>query len=487
MTATLAPLPAGTDDVVMRKLFPEPDPFLTDPVGWVENQGGFLWSMQRKVAESVAANRYTCVPSAHDTGKSFSAAQFVAWWLDVHPAGEAFAVTTAPTTAQVEAILWREISRAQKRASLPGRITLDAKWYMPVDGGDELVAYGRKPADYDQAAFQGIHARYVLIVIDEACGVPKNLFDAVDSLATNTNARVLAIGNPDDPATHFADIAAPGSGWNTIHISVFDTPNFTGERVPDYLPELLVGQEWVEERKRRWGETSPLYVSKVLGQFPDVSDDTLISPKLIREAQQRELPGMARGQFGADIADQGADETTLYRNRGGVIRFVYRAHKDTPMATAGKIKRHLDETPGVPVQVDSIGVGSGVLDRLVEQALPAHPFNAANSAYDPIHYKNRRAEAWWGMRTLFEEGLIDLDPDDDELAAQLGSIKYKVDSAGRIQIESKEEMKKRGLPSPDRADGAMMSCVPVPSTPTPDPDVDQEAGDLTSDLLERAM
>jgi hypothetical protein len=131
------------------------------------------------------------------------------WWIDVHPPGEAFVVTTAPTTPQVEAILWRYMGNAHKKGGLPGRITLDAKWYI----GNELVAYGRKPADYDPAAFQGIHARYVLVIIDEAGGVPKSIFDAVDALATNVDARVVAVGNPDDPASHFATICKPGSGW----------------------------------------------------------------------------------------------------------------------------------------------------------------------------------------------------------------------------------------------------------------------------------
>ena len=121
---------------------------------------------------------------------------------------------------QVEAILWRYMGNAHKKAGLPGRITLDAKWYI----GNELVAYGRKPADYDPAAFQGIHARYVLVIIDEAGGVPKSIFDAVDALATNSNARVVAVGNPDDPASHFATICKPGSGWHVETISAFDTP-----------------------------------------------------------------------------------------------------------------------------------------------------------------------------------------------------------------------------------------------------------------------
>lgn len=162
---------------------PDEDPHRTDPVGWVtERLGEHLWSRQREIAESVRDNRYTAVPSCHDSGKSFLASRLAAWWITVHPPGEAFVVTTAPTTAQVNAILWREIRKAHVKGRLAGRLTLDANWYLP---GEQLVAYGRKPQDYDPAGFQGIHARYILIVIDEACGVPRVLFDAVDSLATN--------------------------------------------------------------------------------------------------------------------------------------------------------------------------------------------------------------------------------------------------------------------------------------------------------------
>src|SRR5688572_28912734 len=144
------------------------------------------------------------------------------------------------------------MGNAHKKGGLPGRITLDAKWYI----GNELVAYGRKPADYDPAAFQGIHARYVLVIIDEAGGVPKSIFDAVDALATNIDARVVAVGNPDDPASHFATICRPGSGWHVETISAFDTPAYTGEKVPEELLPLLVSPEWVEERKLRWGVTA---------------------------------------------------------------------------------------------------------------------------------------------------------------------------------------------------------------------------------------
>lgn len=484
-SATLVP---GTTDRVLARLFPQPDPFADDPVGWVDERlREFLWSKQREVARSVVHHRYTAVPSAHDTGKSFSASRLIAWWIGSHPAGSAFAVSTAPTATQVEVILWREIGRAHRKGDLPGRITSGAvpMWKL----GDEIVAYGRKPQDLTSpedaaAAFQGVHAPYVLVVLDEAGGIPKWLWDAVDTLVTNENARVLAIGNPDNPASQFEKVCRPGSGWNVIPISAFDTPAFTGEDVPEDLLQVLVSQTWVDERKRRWGESSSLYTSKVLGRFPEETEDTVIAPSLIAKAQLNStLPGLELGQYGADIADQGHDRTVIYRNRGGVVRLVSVLPRQTTMKTAGGLKRLILETKlEVPMWVDGIGVGAGVLDRLREQDLPVRGFIASERARNPRKFANRRAEAWWGARTLFEEGLIDLDPADEDLAAQLSGPKWHNDSAGRIVIESKKDMAKRGLPSPDHADAFVMSLLAPPVS-----GLDLPADDHTSDLLERSF
>lgn len=485
---TRTQLPAGTDQVVLRRLWPEPSKYLHDPAGWIDARlHEHLWSKQREIAQSIVDHRYTAVQSCHSAGKSYMGSRIACWWLAEHKQGEAFAVTTAPSQTQVDAILWREIRRAHRKGDLAGRITLDAHWYM---GDNELVAYGRKPADYIDAekaatAFQGIHDPFVLVILDEACGIPEWLWTAVDSLATNEDARVLAIGNPDDPASHFAKVCAPGSGWHNIQISAFDTPNFTGEQVPDELRRDLVGKVWVEERRKRWGETSPLFVSKVLGEFPDVASDTLISPALIRAAQERELPGLGHGRFGVDVARLGSDETAIYRNRDGVIRLEHIAHKQDTMRTAGEVAKRIDEYKDeVPAVIDVIGIGAGVFDRLREQGYPVHAFDAAGKAHNPQRFKNRRAEAWWAMRILFEDELIDLDPEDDELAAQLGSIKGWVDSTGRMVIETKDQMRKRGLPSPDRADAVVMSTVAPPVIDSFD---DQARPTLTGDLLERAM
>jgi hypothetical protein len=450
-------------DSLAEQYDPTPHEYLEDPAGWVDGKlGEFTWSKQREIAESVVDNRYTAVHSCHDSGKSFIAARLAAWWLDVHPLGEAFVVTTAPTAPQVHAILWREIRRAHARGQLEGRTTLADQWYVPDPSGeDELVAYGRKPADYDQAAFQGIHARYVLVIMDEACGIPKGLYDAVDSLATNEAARVLAIGNPDDPASQFEKVCRPGSGWNVIHVPYDATPNFTDEEVPDRLAELMISETWVEERKKRWGEKSPTYISKVLGLFPDITDDTLITPQMIRLGQEVQLPGTERGQLGCDIARYGDDETAIYRDRGGQIRLEFGTHKQDTMKTAGVIAGLIKQRRRgvIPAQVDVGGLGAGVYDRLNELGLPAVPFGFGESPIDPKRFVNKRAEAYWNFREDLESGEIDLpeDGEDDDLIAQLGSVKYALDSKGRIKLESKEDMKKRGMPSPDRADAAVMA------------------------------
>lgn len=332
---------------------------------------------------------------------------------------------------------------------------------------------GRKPADYDEQAFQGIHARHILIVIDESCGVDTPLWNAVLSLATNENARVLAIGNPDDPSSYFADVCKTTRprqgtqtydsdlGWRVITISAFDTPNFTGEPIPEWLAQDLVHPDWVAERARDWGIDSPVYISKVLGEFPDISDDYLITPAMLAKAYATNLPGLGKGRYGCDIARMGVDKTVIYRNRDNVIRFEESWGKLDTMKTAGRIKEKLERhgIERVPATIDSIGVGAGVLDRLKEQNLEVIGFQGSERAFRPEKFKNRRSEVYWEFRNGLEDGIFDLDEKDTTLASELTSIKCWIDSGGRVVVESKDDMRERGIKSPDNADACVYSTV----------------------------
>lgn len=457
-------LPVGTSAAVGRRLTPEPERVLPhDPVDWVQSElDEHVWSKQRDIARSVVRNRRTMVPACHGPGKSFIASRVAGWWIAGHEPGEAFVVSTAPSDRQIGAILWREIARAHRKGGLPGRITLQNEWYIGPKGSPELVAFGRKPQDLtntEQAmtAFQGIHARYVLVIIDEATGVPPWLWDAVDSLLTNDAARLLAIGNPDDATSRFAEECQPGSGANVIWIPADETPNFTGEWVPEHLREMLVSRTWVEERRERWGVDNPLYQSKVLARFPDTSDDAVISPALVRAAWERDLPGMGKGCYGLDVARFGRDKTVLYRDRDGVVRLVDEWGKKDTVETTQRAYALTRKTAHVPIVVDADGIGGSVFDQLRALGAKVVSFTMSAAVRNPARFHNRRSEMWWSYREEMEDGLVDLDPADLDLAAQLQQPKWWLTAKGKIQVESKDEMRARGLPSPDRADAVIMA------------------------------
>src|SRR5690606_8042107 len=161
-----------------------------------------------EIVESVVEHRRTAVKSCHGAGKSWTAGMLAAWWIDTHPPGEAIVVSTAPTYKQVHAVLWEEIRKQHRTGDRPGTVLQTDEWKI----GDVLVGMGRKPADHDAHGFQGIHRRYVLAILDEACGIPDALWTAVEAITTNADCRILAIGNPDDPATEFGNVCKPGSG-----------------------------------------------------------------------------------------------------------------------------------------------------------------------------------------------------------------------------------------------------------------------------------
>lgn len=260
-----------------------------DPALWIRQRLREVpWSKQRDICASVVANRYTIVPSCFGPGKSWLSARIGLWWLDIHRVGEAFLVTTAATAQQVRAILWKEIHIAHERGKLPGRLN-QTEIYMtrPDSGNEQLVGFGRKPSDTVPSAAQGIHAEKVLVIMDEAPGIVKLLFESYQSLVINDNSRLLALGNPEESGTPFANALLPGSGWSVIKISAFDTPAFTGESVLPIVSRSLISRIWVEERRKRWGEHSPMWRNKVLAEVVEDKESGLIKPSWVRAAQNR--------------------------------------------------------------------------------------------------------------------------------------------------------------------------------------------------------
>lgn len=429
-------------------------------------------------------NLYLAGSEMIPTHNSMIASVISAWWVAVHPPGTAIVVTTAPTYHQVNAILWEELRKHHRAAAalglpLPGKITQDNHWKLS-DG--TLVGMGRKPADGDSNAFQGIHRARVLVVIDEACGVPEELWTGVEAITTTANSRILAIGNPDDIDTTFGEVYTEeryASMWNRIAIPASVTPNFTGEPVPMPLPDVLVQRDWVEERRKAWTEDDPRYQSKVEAKFPEQGVMSLFGPAVLARAfDQDGLPRPdGKLRIGVDPARYGNDRTTVVARRGRLMWVVDSWQGMDTVNTAKRVMNLADELRevdddgkkvefDVEIRVDVIGLGAGVVDTLAFEQAKLEAAGEAwyttvemnGSAAPPIEqggstqgYGNARAYWYDQLKQGMANGsrrVVEHDVAKDEL----GGIRFAYRS-GKMYIESKDEMKKRGVKSPDYADG----------------------------------
>lgn len=484
-------LPPGSSDQVLAALYGEPpSPYLNDPVGWARDKlGRHLWSKQREAAESVVTNRFTAVQSCHNAGKSLlGGGVLAAWWIDVHPPGTALVVTTAPHAIQL-GIVWRELGRAHVLGELPGEVLDNHEWKREINGRRELVALGRKPADHDEHGFQGWHEDHVLVIIDEACGIPESLWTAVDAVMTAENHRAIALGNPDDPTSQFEQVCAPGSKWNTIRIDGLQMPTCNteaceahpelaalladaglepnDEEIPEALRGKLLAVTWILESLRTWGKDDPRWQSKVRGLFPNRDDLSVFPRECIDRALATDLSKHANdpdGVGGLDVADVGKDETVLYQCRGGWIRRVFAYTGRDTTHTESEAGAWMRQNPLTPVWVDAIGTGAGVFNRLRLLGFDVHRFIASAAAKGRSgqdQFANLKAQAHFALRDGMKHGEVDLDPADTELLKQLRTIRWTWDAKGRIMIESKDERKKRkkrsDAPSPDRVDGVVMA------------------------------
>lgn len=438
----------------------------TDPVWWLETVlGAEVWSGQRKIARSVRDNRQTAVRSCHGPGKTFIAAGIVLWFLYSFPNSRV--VTTATKWSQVKNLLWHEVNQLHARAQAAlGGTCLQTQLYLP----DGRYALGLSTRPGQEESFQGHHAPHILLLYDEASGIPEPVYEAGEGYLTTEGARVLMIGNPTRAEGRFyRAFHSERASYACHHISAFDTPNFTDEKISDELAARLVSVPWVEERRARW-EGTALWDVKVLGNFSKRSDDTVMSLALIEDATEREVlepPADREAVVACDVARFGSDETVISTKVGDEVKIVETYQGVDTVTTSNKVEQVYDELRQgrgeARVVVDDSGVGGGVTDILRSRDVRVTAFNAGESAIEQDNYPNARSELWFRGAEQLEHVSI---PDDEQLAADLLSPKYKLDKDGRRVVEPKAETKKRLGRSPDRADSVLMLFVPETDTQT---------------------
>lgn len=520
---------------------PLENPFRIRGAEWVDNDAHRSRSTCRSIVsiDPIGRGRSRCIevdsPShlylAGDgmipTHNSFLASILMCWWIDVHPIDQTRVLSTAPTYDQVSGILWNEARRwwatAKRRYDehlrrrqlglplgeyqfndhpLPGRINANDEWL--ADDGRQL-GIGRKPPDnLLDSALQGIHAPFLLVIGDEGAGLPAELVDALGNNATGSENRQLIIANPTDPSSRMADFWKKNNpDWVRFNISVFDSPPITGEEFPFGEADGMSGWDYINEKRRDWGEDDPRYISRVLGQWAYDSGLTVLTEEEIVKAMNTVVipDENARPRDGWDIArSEKGDSTVGYRSvEGEVWKTDEFGNPTEPTGRRGVRVRRIDDWKGAPlvgsnpenpgsatridkhalgagsqlVIIDATGLGGGVVDGLRDlgfgkQRYAVMEYFGSAASTDSRAYLNARAEHYFALKKLAFSESLDLDPKDESLIEELRGITYEYTIRGQIKISAKDEIRKKmSGASPDRADAVVYATADV--SPLNDP------------------
>lgn len=454
------------------------DRIAADPVFFAETiLGHNIWSVPRQIMQAIAQPRArVAVKSCHASSKTFSAAEAVLWT----PYAGGIAITTAPTSRQVRRLVWAEVNGMYPLAKYPlGGELLQTEFRIAPD----LYALGLST---DAGVnFQGFHARpggFMLVVLDEAPGVEPAVYAAIEGIRAGGDVRVLALGNPDVPSGPFFDaFGVDRTGWQTFTIDAFDTPNLEDEEHPghqlaldelltlpdhrlDYAPRpYLITRRYVAEKYAEWGLSSPLWQSKVRGQFPDQSEDSLLSLAWLERAAARETQPAADDPWeaGVDVAGPGEDETVLTIRHGpSIVHQRGWTEADPRGQLLNELMPYRERLS--KIKVDSIGQGYYFARHLEDNGYKKRvvDINVGESANDKEKYANLKAELYWALRLRAEAGdLAGLLT--QRTISQLSGIRYKHNARGQILIESKDEARKRGVKSPDYAESVMLAFATI--------------------------
>lgn len=423
---------------------------------------------QREAANDLAHYPKVSIKSGQGVGKTGLEAAIFLWFITCF--SQPRIVATAPTKQQLHDVLWSEISKWMSRSPLLSQLLKWTKTYVYMVGNEKrwfgVARTATKPEN-----MQGFHEDNMLFIVDEASGVADPIMEAILGTLTGANNKLLMCGNPTKTSGTFYDSHTRDRALYKCHtVSSADSARTNKENI-----ESLV---------RKYGWESNVVRVRVRGEFPNQEDDVFISLSVIEQCGSKlyeleEGRGMQQIIFGVDVARFGDDETIIYRNARGKLKLVKNRRGQDLMQTVGDIvvqyKKAIKEFPDykgrIYVNIDDTGLGGGVTDRLREvkreqklHRLYVIPINAAEKIETDTkagkdaaeHYNNLTTHMWATIKELLENKEIEIE-NDDETFAQLSTRKYFLASNGKLELESKKEMKKRGLDSPDRADSAALS------------------------------
>ncbi len=461
LAQTVRELAGRAAEAGLRRYRDDPALFVRECIAWRPGEGPTEY--QTEILDQLVARRRVAVRGPHSLGKTALAAWVILWFALTREGEDWKIPCTASAWRQLTHYLFPELRKWARR------LRWDRLGRGPFDSTRELLALSLKlttgeafaVASDTPAFIEGAHADHLLYVFDEAKSIPAATFDAAEGAFASGDCYGLAISTPGEPQGRFYDIHArkPGFGdWWARHVTLEEC--MAAGRV---LPE------WAAQRRLQWGPDSAVYQNRVLGEFASSEESGIIPLSWIEAANERWEMRRESGDWdpftgvGVDVARSGEDQTVLALRHGLAIRELRRYSRQDTMQTTGHVAGILRAHGGKAV-VDVIGIGAGVVDKLRESRLEVEAFNAAESTdwrdtSRELSFLNKRSAAWWRLRELLDPAnghQVSLPPD-DLLTGDLTAPHWHMTSSGKVQVESKDEIRKRIGRSTDSGDAVVMA------------------------------
>ena len=438
MREQIAPTPENAK-AVRDRYYGKPALFMEEILGMDLDE----W--QRELCDEFHQHNRHAISSGHSSGKSAFTAGIIQYFICVH--SDPQIIVTANTEKQLAQKTWRELAKWWNNSLVKDWFEWSATTFSLKGAKETWFAAAVPNTPHNSESFAGAHEKYVLQVFDEASAVERSIWEVAEG-ATATEGgyrKWLVFGNPTRPDGAFYDcFHKRRHRWNGKYL---DT------RKCKYADQKQIA-EWAED----YGEDSDFFRVRVRGLFPQQAVVQLIGRGLAEDAAGKHIPEasywFAPKILTCDVARFGDDATVIFRRQGlKTWKPMVMRGRDT-MYVAEKIAHEIQDWSPQAVFVDETGLGAGVVDRLRQLKYKVTGVNGSNSPDDQRHL-NKRMEMWWEMREWLESG--GCIPDDQQLIDDLTAPEYFVTGKGKMQLESKDSIKLRGLPSPDHADALGLS------------------------------
>lgn len=395
---------------------------------------------QSKVLDSVVSNKRIAVASGHGIGKTALTSWVIHWFISTRPNPQI--VCTANTKNQLDTKTWRELAKWNSRALNGDWFQHTATRFTMKDAPDTWFASAIPWTEHNSEAFAGTHEKHVLVLFDEASAIADVIWDVIEGAMTTPGARWLAFGNPTKNTGRFRECFGRfRHRWMTMQV--------------DSRTAKMADKDQIEQWRQDFGEDSDFFRVRVKGEFPSQGSNQFISSADVDEACRRSISADSGDPviIGVDVARFGDDQTVIAVRKGRELIDLRKFRGLDTMQVVGHVIRAKDEFNPDMINIDEGAMGAGVVDRLREQGFNIRGVNFGEKPFD-TQWQNKRVEMWGEMREWVKTGRI---PNDDELKSDLIGPEYYINSKNQIALERKEDMKKRGLSSPDCGDALALT------------------------------